>query len=64
MVEQDVAALLTEHRVPYCLVCGQALNAYVELVVSLDLDMAVAVGESSTGTRAPWKEHPEGPNPQ
>jgi len=36
-------ALFTEHRVPYCVVGGQAVNAYVEPVVSLDLDVAVAL---------------------
>jgi len=36
-------ALFTEHRVPYCIVGGQAVNAYVEPVVSLDLDVAVAL---------------------
>ena len=36
-------ALFTEHRVPYCVVDGQAVNAYVEPVVSLDLDVAVAL---------------------
>lgn len=35
-------ALLAEHRIRYCLVGGQAVNAYVEPVVSLDLDVVVA----------------------
>jgi hypothetical protein len=34
-------ALVTEHRIHYCLVGGQAINAYVEPVVSFDLDLAV-----------------------
>src|SRR5262245_2973785 len=34
--------LLRRHNVPFCLIGGQALNAYVEPVVSLDLDVVVA----------------------
>jgi hypothetical protein len=34
--------LLGAHNVEFCLVGGQALNAYVEPVVSLDLDIVVA----------------------
>src|SRR5206468_11391029 len=30
------------HHVPFCFIGGQALNAYVEPVVSLDLDVVVA----------------------
>src|SRR5574341_2013127 len=36
-------ALLTDQRIRYCVVGGQAVNAYAEPVVSLDLDLAVAV---------------------
>jgi len=35
-------ALLRDHDVRYCLVGGQAVNAYVDPVVSLVLDLAVA----------------------
>lgn len=35
-------AQLETHGIRYCLVGGQAVNAYVEPVVSLDLDIAVA----------------------
>jgi hypothetical protein len=35
-------ALLSKEGVRYCLIGGQAVNAYVEPVVSLDLDIAVA----------------------
>jgi hypothetical protein len=35
-------ARLEAHGIRYCLVGGQAVNAYVEPVVSLDLDVAVA----------------------
>ena len=34
--------LLRAHDVPFCLIGGQALNAYVEPVVSLDLDVVIA----------------------
>lgn len=35
-------ALLTDHGIRYCLVGGQAVNAYAEPVVSLDLDVVIA----------------------
>ncbi len=35
-------SLLRTHGVPFCLIGGQGLNAYVEPVVSLDLDVVVA----------------------
>jgi len=38
-------ALLAEHAIRYCLVGGQAVNAYVEPVVSLDLDVVVATDQ-------------------
>jgi hypothetical protein len=38
-------ALFAEQGIRYCVVGGQAVNAYVEPVVSLDLDLAVAVGD-------------------
>jgi hypothetical protein len=34
--------ILRRHEIPFCLIGGQALNAYVEPVVSLDLDVVVA----------------------
>jgi hypothetical protein len=34
--------VLREHDVAFCVIGGQALNAYVEPVVSLDLDVVVA----------------------
>lgn len=36
-------ALLTDHGIRYCVVGGQAVNAYAEPVVSLDLDLIIAV---------------------
>jgi len=38
-------ALLTGHGIRYCVVGGQAVNAYAEPVVSLDLDVAVAADQ-------------------
>ncbi len=37
-----VIALLAESGVKYCVIGGQAVNAFAEPVVSLDLDLAVA----------------------
>jgi hypothetical protein len=39
---ERLIALLAEHGIRYCVVGGQAVNAYAEPVVSLDLDLAVA----------------------
>jgi hypothetical protein len=38
-------ALLTERDVRWCVIGGQAVNAYVDPVVSLDLDLVVATNE-------------------
>lgn len=35
-------ALLDENQVRYCVIDGQAVNAYVEPVVSLDVDLVIA----------------------
>ncbi len=40
-----VIALLAESGVKYCVIGGQAVNAFVEPVVSLDLDLAVAAAD-------------------
>ena len=40
-----ILELLDTNRVRYCLIGGQGVNAYVEPVVSLDLDLALASGE-------------------
>ena len=42
---EQVFALLQENEVRFCLIGGQAVNAYVEPLVSLDLDLAVAVNQ-------------------
>jgi len=41
-------ALLDAHGIRYCLVGGQAVNAYAAPVVSLDVDLAVGVGHYET----------------
>ena len=40
---ERLLALLAEHGFHYCVIGGQAVNAYVEPLVSLDLDLVVAV---------------------
>jgi hypothetical protein len=44
LLEQLVEAL-RERSIRYCVVGGQAVNAYVEPLVSLDLDLAVTVDD-------------------
>ncbi len=36
---------LESRKVPFCVIGGQAVNAYVEPLVSLDLDIAVAIDD-------------------
>ena len=38
----SLISLLDENRVKYCVICGQAVNAYAEPLVSLDLDIVIA----------------------
>jgi hypothetical protein len=40
---QTFLKILEETKSPYCIIGGLAVNAYVEPVVSLDLDMVVAM---------------------
>jgi hypothetical protein len=40
---ESVIAFLHQHGIRFCVIGGQAVNAYVEPLVSLDLDLAVAV---------------------
>jgi hypothetical protein len=42
---QTFLNILAESRTPYCIIGGLAVNAYVEPVVSLDLDIVVAIDE-------------------
>jgi hypothetical protein len=38
-------AVLNENRIRYCVIGGQAVNAYVEPLVSLDLDVVIALDQ-------------------
>ena len=42
---ERLIALLAAHDITYCVIGGQAVNAYAEPVVSLDLGLVVAVGQ-------------------
>lgn len=48
--------LLNEHRIRYCVIGGQGVNAYVEPVVSLDLDLVIATGQIENAERLLGKE--------
>jgi hypothetical protein len=39
---ESLIALLTEHKIPYCVIGGVAVNAYAEPTVSLDLELVIA----------------------
>jgi hypothetical protein len=42
---EDLLALLRDRGIHFCVIGGQGVNAYVEPLVSLDLDLAVAVDQ-------------------
>jgi hypothetical protein len=42
---ENLISLLNEQGIRFCVVGGQAVNAYVEPLVSLDLDLVVAVDQ-------------------
>lgn len=42
---ENLIRLLQKHEIRFCVIDGQAVNAYVEPLVSLDLDLAVAVDQ-------------------
>jgi hypothetical protein len=42
---ESLLSLLAEYEVQYCVIGGQAINAYAEPVVSLDLDIVVAADQ-------------------
>jgi hypothetical protein len=44
---ERLIALLSDHGIRFCAVGGQAVNAYAEPVVSLDLDLVVAVDQAA-----------------
>jgi hypothetical protein len=39
----SLVSLLEDHGIQYCVIGGQGVNAYVEPLVSLDLDLVIAV---------------------
>ncbi len=42
---EQLTTLLNEHQIQYCVIGGQAVNAYAEPLVSLDLDLVVATDQ-------------------
>ena len=42
---ESLTGLLAEHQIRYCVIGGQGVNAYAEPLVSLDLDLVVAVDQ-------------------
>ncbi len=42
---EGLIGLLGEHKIRYCVIGGQGVNAYAEPLVSLDLDLVVAVDQ-------------------
>ncbi len=42
---EKLLAFLEDRKIAFCVIDGQAVNAYVEPLVSLDLDIAVAVDD-------------------
>lgn len=42
---EDIIGLLEVHRIRYCVIGGQGVNAYAEPLVSLDLDLVVVVAQ-------------------
>lgn len=40
---ERLISLLSEHGIRYCVIGGQAVNAYADPLVSLDLDLAIAM---------------------
>jgi hypothetical protein len=42
---ESLIGLLHDHEVKYCVIGGQAVNAYAEPLVSLDLDLVIAIND-------------------
>jgi hypothetical protein len=42
---ESLIGLLADHQIRYCVIGGQGVNAYAEPLVSLDLDLVVAVDQ-------------------
>ena len=49
---ERIIDFLSEHQIRYCVIGGQAVNAYAEPVVSLDLDLVVAIDQIDFVERA------------
>ncbi len=63
----ELIGLMHAHAIRYCVVGGQAVNAYAEPVVSLDLDLVIAVqdlpkAESLLETHFAVERHPHSLN--
>ena len=43
----ELIALLQEHEIRYCVIGGQAVNAFADPLISLDLDLIVAAEQQS-----------------
>ena len=41
----NLISLLSAHQIRYCVIGGQGVNAYVEPLISLDLDLVVTVSQ-------------------
>lgn len=54
-IVQQMLDLLNEMKVDYCVIGGLAVNAYVEPVVSLDLDLVVVTGATDNLLKAAEK---------
>jgi hypothetical protein len=48
---ESLIALFDEHGVRYCVIDGHGVNAYVEPLVSLDLDLVIAVNQMDEAAR-------------
>ena len=48
---ESLIALFDERRIRYCVIGGQGVNAYAEPLVSLDLDLVVAVDQMDEAAR-------------
>jgi hypothetical protein len=64
---ERLIGLLEEHEIRYCVIGGQAVNAYVEPVVTLDLDIVVAIDQMDLvrevlSREFQWKEFPHSMN--
>lgn len=64
---ERLIGLLEEHEIRYCVIGGQAVNAYVEPVVTLDLDIVVAIEQMNLVREVlsrdfQWQEFPHSMN--